>query len=323
MEERFRSVWPSLSEKERRLFAAAEARKWGYGGISLVSDICGLSRSTISKGLKELEEPQTGDGRIRRPGAGRPNLTKSDPDLPDYLDSILEMGPDSSEGGRAPLSWTLKSTRNLARELSEAKHPISYVKVGQVLKELGFQLKSNKKLGRGKTFPDSGAQYELINSEVSKALKENRPVLYLSALKADAQKSQKFLKTALSHTEFLSEQIIGWFKEEGGEAFPELESLLVIVNENTGSPAFLEEFTESLEKGLKDSSVSLSILSFPPGTHRWNLNRLPLFKVTAKVSDTIAGSIMETRAFLIAWELPSLKEESSQEHFVEFVSDEV
>ena len=109
LEEKFKRIWPSLSEKECRLFAASEARKWGYGGISLVSEICGLSRTTISKGLKELQEPREENGRIRRPWAVLPNLVSSDRELPIVLASILEKGEEGEGCERAPLSWTLKS----------------------------------------------------------------------------------------------------------------------------------------------------------------------------------------------------------------------
>jgi hypothetical protein len=48
--------WLHLDERARRLFAASEARQLGPGGVSIVSRACGLSRVTITKGLRELEE---------------------------------------------------------------------------------------------------------------------------------------------------------------------------------------------------------------------------------------------------------------------------
>src|SRR5271154_7265086 len=90
---KFRAIWPLLNERTRRLTAANEALQLGYGGVSLVHRACGLSRKAIAKGMGEIA---TGDaplaGRIRRPGAGRKNLTESDPALLAALDSLVEGG---------------------------------------------------------------------------------------------------------------------------------------------------------------------------------------------------------------------------------------
>jgi hypothetical protein len=47
--EMFKNIWPNLGERERRLLAAAEAQRIGYGGISLVSKSCGLSSGSFRK----------------------------------------------------------------------------------------------------------------------------------------------------------------------------------------------------------------------------------------------------------------------------------
>ena len=69
--ERFMSLSPHLSERERRLFAATEARAAGYGGIAAVSAATGIAVSTIGRGLKELSALDTlAPDRVRRPGGG-------------------------------------------------------------------------------------------------------------------------------------------------------------------------------------------------------------------------------------------------------------
>jgi DNA-binding phage protein len=71
-------LWPHLGERERRLFAASQARLIGHGGVTIVSRLCGLSRVTITKGLKELDEPPLEKGRTHKIGAGRPSLESKD-----------------------------------------------------------------------------------------------------------------------------------------------------------------------------------------------------------------------------------------------------
>ena len=64
------------------MFAANEALQEGRGGISRISRICGLSRVTITKGIRELDEDPLPAGRVRHPGGGRPKYQVRDPALP-------------------------------------------------------------------------------------------------------------------------------------------------------------------------------------------------------------------------------------------------
>ena len=70
LQRKLAGLWPHLNERTRRMVAASEARQMGYGGVSEVSWICGLSRVTILKGMRELECEALPAGRVRRAGAG-------------------------------------------------------------------------------------------------------------------------------------------------------------------------------------------------------------------------------------------------------------
>src|SRR5260370_10637861 len=110
---KFHSVWPLLDERTRRLMAASEARALGYGGVSLVRRACGLSRKAISKGIRDIEEGSAlGEGRIRRPGAGRKLTTVSDPRLVDSLEDIIGHQTPGHPG--AAVRWLCKSTPAIA-----------------------------------------------------------------------------------------------------------------------------------------------------------------------------------------------------------------
>src|SRR5208283_5332573 len=116
LEKKFRTVWPLLDERTRRIMAANEAIDLGYGGVSMVHRACGLSRKAIAKGIREIaagEAPEV--GRIRRPGAGRKNLTETDPALMAALEGLIDGGTRGDP--ESPLRWICKSTRTLAAEL--------------------------------------------------------------------------------------------------------------------------------------------------------------------------------------------------------------
>jgi len=67
------SMLPLLNEYQRRMFLSAEAKAIGRGGISLVSRLSGVSRPTLTNGVKELnatEKVEIGVGKSRAPGGG-------------------------------------------------------------------------------------------------------------------------------------------------------------------------------------------------------------------------------------------------------------
>lgn len=70
-------VMLELDERSRRLFAGLLARQIGHGGIQRVSEITGLTRVTIRRGLRECDEAQSAElDRVRRAGGGRKLIEK-------------------------------------------------------------------------------------------------------------------------------------------------------------------------------------------------------------------------------------------------------
>src|SRR5688572_5139179 len=113
---KFEALAPTLDERSRRLWAAAEARAIGYGGQSLVAKATGMARSTVFLGLRELADgPPDLDGRVRRPGGGAKPLTYHQPGLKAALEALVE--PTSRGDPDSPLRWVCKSTRRLQSQL--------------------------------------------------------------------------------------------------------------------------------------------------------------------------------------------------------------
>src|ERR1700732_876224 len=101
--DRFTAVERDLNERSRRLLAAAEAKTAGYGGITAASQATGIARSTIGRGLKDLGDPTSLSGAVRRPGSGRPALTETDGTLLEDLGQLLE--PATKGDPMRPLRW--------------------------------------------------------------------------------------------------------------------------------------------------------------------------------------------------------------------------
>ena len=101
---RWETVGSKLDERGRRVFAAGEVRAAGWGGLEAVSEITGLARSTIGRGLKDLDAAPLPKGRVRRKGGGRRALSSRDPTLIDDLRRIVE--PATLGCPVRPLLWT-------------------------------------------------------------------------------------------------------------------------------------------------------------------------------------------------------------------------
>lgn len=184
LKRKFRSVWPHLDERTRRIMAANEAVSLGYGGVSLVQRACGLSRKAITKGIDEIKvgkRPLV--GRIRRPGAGRKSITQIHPRLVETLEELID---EQTRGDpESALRWICKSTRVIARELGKQKHPVSHMKVAQILHGLDYSLQGNRKTEEGADHPDRDAQFQHINTTVKKCLRQGIPVISVDTKKKE------------------------------------------------------------------------------------------------------------------------------------------
>lgn len=178
------AMLPLLNEKQRRIYVATEARALGYGGISLISNISGIARSTITRGIKELDDADSlNDNKIRRIGAGRPTHLSNDLTLLSDLETLLE---DSTRGDPENiLCWTNKSTRTLAEALNIMGHTIGHVTVSELLKTLGYSLRGNRKVVEGNQHDDRDLQFNYINNLCSIALEEGQPVLSVDTKKKE------------------------------------------------------------------------------------------------------------------------------------------
>jgi DNA-binding phage protein len=183
---RHAGLGPVLDERGLRRFAAAEARTAGRGGVSAVSRITGLARSTIDRGLAELDNPAEIEARVervRRLGGGRKKLTQTDATLLADLRGLVE--PTTRGDPTAPLLWTSRSLRNLADALQAMGHRIRHNVVADLLRQLHYSLQSNRKTREGTHNPDRDAQFAYINAKVKAALAAGQPVISVDTKKKE------------------------------------------------------------------------------------------------------------------------------------------
>ena len=154
--QRWRLFGSQLDERGRRHFAAVEARTAGRGGIVAVHEITGIARSTIGRGLDELEASVLPEGRVRREGGGRQAVADGDTTLVADLERPATLGDPER-----PLKWVSKSPAKLADALRAQGHEVSPNTVSKLLEErLGYARQVNLKTHEGASHPDRNAQFE-------------------------------------------------------------------------------------------------------------------------------------------------------------------
>jgi len=184
IKEKFQRITEHLNEKSRRLWCANEAITLGLGGISLVAIATGVSRTTITEGVKEIEGRKKLPEGIRREGGGRKLQTAKDPALKSDLENIIE-GVTRGDPEQ-PLRWVAKSMRNIADELNKKKKRASHVLVSRLLANDGYSLQANRKTNEGsKDNPDRNEQFNLINEKTKEFQKKNFPVLSVDTKKKE------------------------------------------------------------------------------------------------------------------------------------------
>jgi transposase len=189
IQRRFRSLSAFLDERMRRLVAAAESEAIGYGGVSAVARVTGVSRRAITEGMKELNQQKVSRGtrspqfRIRRQGAGRKRTVEKDRTLLEDLDRLVD--PVTRGDPESPLRWTCKSVRRLAEELQHEGHAVSYQTVAELLHALDYSLQANQKTLEGSQHADRDEQFEYINRKAQRYLKQGEPVISVDTKKKE------------------------------------------------------------------------------------------------------------------------------------------
>jgi hypothetical protein len=312
LKKKFTAIWTHLDERTRRVIAASEAMSLGHGGVSLVSQACGLSRKAIAHGIHEIEHHITpAAGRIRQPGAGRKPISATDPTLSAALEKLIEGGTRGDP--ESPLKWICKSTRTIAQQLSKKRHPVSHTKVSQLLHEMEYSLQSNRKTLEGADHPDRDAQFRHINSAVKRCLKQRVPVISVDTKKKelignydnggqqwrpqkqpqkvqghdfpspeipraypygiyDLGRNEGFVNVGTDHDTgaFAVASIRGWWRSEGRELYPGAQTLLITADGGGSNGSRLRLWKAELQRLADETSLSITVCHFPPGTSKWN-----------------------------------------------------
>ena len=301
---------PVLDERGRRLWAAAESAALGYGGDSVVSAATGLSRTTVRAGRLELAAGVTTGGRIRRPGAGRPDIEQTQPGVTEALNLLVE--PLTRGDPMSPLRWTCKSAAKLAGALTTQGWPVSATTVGRLLRGLGY-LHALQKAREGAAHPDRNAQFAHINATAGAFIARGQPVISVDTKKKelvgdfknagrewqplgapervrvhdfpgdavgkaipygvyDMARNEAWVSVGRDHDTpaFAVASIRQWWSMMGRQAYPTADALYITADAGGSNGYRTRGWKTALQRLADDVGLSIHVSHFPPGTSKWN-----------------------------------------------------
>jgi len=307
---KFAALFPHLDERQRRLTMGAEARVLGHGGVAVVARAAGVSRVTVTGGVRELEAGDEPLGRTRRVGGGRKSVTTTDPGVRAALLALVE--PESRGDPESPLRWTTKSLRHLADELGEAGHQVSAPTVAGLLRGENFSLQGNAKTIEGGRHPDRDAQFAHINAAAEEHIAAGQPVISVDGKKKelvgnfrnggreyqpagepvatnvydfkgelgkvtpygvyDMAANTGWVSVGSDHDTgaFAVESIRRWWDKVGAPAYPQADRLLITADGGGSNGYRLRLWKRELAELATQTGLSITVAHFPPGTSKWN-----------------------------------------------------
>ncbi|MGH7163919.1 MAG: ISAzo13 family transposase [Nitrospiraceae bacterium] len=185
--QKFEMLRGVLDERAQRWWAGSEALAHGRGGVTVVHEATGMSRSTIRVGIRELAR-EDGDealphGRLRKPGGGRKRLTEKQPGLPAALEKLVD--PATRGDPMSPLRWTSKSVVKLAAALQAQGFKVGPDSVAALLKDMNYSLQANRKTLEGTAHPDRDAQFQYIADRSAEFMAAGQPVISVDSKKKE------------------------------------------------------------------------------------------------------------------------------------------
>lgn len=169
IEEQMQEFYKRLPEKNKRLYAAVEASKLSYGGITYIAALFKCSRNTVQLGIEELCTEETlPQNRNRKKGGGRKETLEKEPSLNEIFLNLLKEHTAGNPMDEMQ-KWTNLTRANISDLLAKEGFKVSRNVVKKLLKNNGYVKRKPLKNKAGGGHVDRNAQFERI-AELKKTI---------------------------------------------------------------------------------------------------------------------------------------------------------
>lgn len=307
-QEQYAVLRPTLNELQWRIYLGTEARKMGFGGISIVARASGSDRKTIRRGVAESKQSFPKE-RVRKAGGGRKGLKETDAALVPDLEALLEPKGDPM----TLVQWTTKSLSNLVTSLESQHHTIKKSALANLLRTLGFSLKANKKNIEGVSHPDRDLQFQYIKRACDTFEGKGNPIISVDCKKKelignfknngrewqpkgrnetvnvydfkslsdgracpygiyDTVRNTGFVNVGVDHdtAAFAVESIRRWWKSVGERLYPHKKELLITSDGGGSNGVRNRLWKKELQRFSNETGLAVSVAHLPPATSKWN-----------------------------------------------------
>ena len=182
-EKAMRNFYRSLSEKDRRRYAAIEAQKLGHGGKVYICKLLGCNARTLDRGMSEIGHPLLeNEKRIRLEGGGRKSVLATVPEIDNAFQRVLAEHTAGSPENEA-LKWTNLKREEIAAHLEKAGFKVSVTVVDQLLKKHDYRRRQAFKAEAGKDVEHRDEQFCKIAKLKKEYHEEGNPVMSMDVKK--------------------------------------------------------------------------------------------------------------------------------------------
>jgi len=188
VEETMKKYYDTLTEKDKRRYAAVEVLKLGRGGTKYIAKVLKCSRRTILRGLKDLFALPKGSKhkkRIRKPGGGRKRYDKTHPEIDEKFLEVLKKHTAGDPMDKTVL-WTDLPPWQIAK-LLEKEHGIKVSKtvIRKLLKKHNYRRRKAQKKKTMKEVPHRNEQFENIARLVTEYEASDNPIVSMDTKKKE------------------------------------------------------------------------------------------------------------------------------------------
>lgn len=306
-----------FNERQRRLYAATQALKYGYGGMSRVHHELGLDFKTIRQGIKDLMTPPLVN-RVRKVGGGRKKSVDIYPEIPNKIKALIKTKGDPVK----QLQWTHISIDKLTKAIRQTGYRVGKNVVNHILWELGYSLQANKKELHKKSHKDRDKQFRYIDRLADGFIKSSNPVTSIDAKKTekvgnfknpglvyakngeaipvedhdfgkikaipfgiyDIQQNKGFVNVGVDHNtaEFAVESLRRWWKREGKHRYQGAKHLMLTADSGSSNSNRSHQFIWELQQLANETQLIIHVCHFPAGTSKWNKIEHKLFSYISR-----------------------------------------